>query len=214
MPPPNRDPRSPAADAVRSGVRAVGSMGEALRQTVGIGGRYRDDERRRAPGAAALIDEIAGMLADFLDQAGDVAQDVARGIDERTLEDPSAPARREVEMTARAGESGLGKFTIWNRGDVKLTDVGFNPTALLGPDRYVIPAKAITFDPSPIALIAPRQGEPVTIQVDVPPDAVPGTYHGLVRAWHGDASVLLHLVVERTGFAQAVMMQPDEATSA
>jgi hypothetical protein len=209
MPTPNRDrlrrdrdadPLAGAvSDAARSGVRAMGSVGNALRDTIGVRGRTAGpsvDPARHTTGAATLIDEIAGLLADFLDRAGGVAQDVATGIDERTANDPAAPPRKELELHTAPGGTARGKFTIWNRGDVKLEVVGFKSTSLLGPFGAEIVASAVSFDPDPIERILPRQGEEIVVSVDVPAEVVVGTYHGLVRAMKGSASVLLHLEVK------------------
>jgi hypothetical protein len=235
MPTPNRDrhrrgyadrdvdPLAGAvSDAARSGVRAMGSVGNALRDTIGVRGRTAApsaDPARHTTGAAALIDEIAGMLADFLDRAGGVAQDVATGIDERTANDPAAPARKELELYTAPGGTARGKFTIWNRGDVKLEVVGFQSTSLLGPLGAEIVASAVTFDPDPIGQILPRQGEEVVVAVEVPAEVVVGTYHGLVRAKKGSASVLLHLEVKgapvwpSTAYASTTAEAPPETTA-
>jgi hypothetical protein len=122
MPTPNRDrlrrdrdadPLAGAvSDAARSGVRAMGSVGNALRDTIGVRGRTAGpsvDPARHTTGAATLIDEIAGLLADFLDRAGGVAQDVATGIDERTANDPAAPPRKELELHTAPGGTGAGQ---------------------------------------------------------------------------------------------------------
>ncbi|HEX6389367.1 MAG TPA: hypothetical protein VFZ89_07970, partial [Solirubrobacteraceae bacterium] len=190
---------SAVSDAARSSVRAMGSVGTALRDTIGVRGRSAPppaEPARYTSGAAALIDEIAGLLADFLDRAGGAAQNAATGIDERSAHDPTAPPRKELELFTAPGATAHGKFTIWNRGDVKLEVVGFKSTSLLGPYGAEIVANRVSFDPDPIKTILPRQGEEVIVSVDVPAEVVAGTYHGLVRAMKGSASVLLHLEVK------------------
>jgi hypothetical protein len=206
------------SDSMRSSVRAAASMSETLRDTMGVRARSpappaTDDQGRRLTGAAALIDQVARLMADFLDQAGGVAQNVATGIDERTWRDPSAPPVKELELHTPPGATVRGKFTIWNRGDTKLELVRFVNTSLLGPGGQEIVADSVTFEPDTIERVAPRQGEEVVVAVKVPAEITPGIYHGLARATRGNASVLLHVEVKGAPAWPADTPKPSHAPS-
>jgi hypothetical protein len=92
---------------------------------------------------------------------------------------PAFPWLRD--KAARApGETATLSFSFENCGD-RAETVSFYCTDLLGDAGHDIPSYQVAFDPPGQALAPQAQGR-VGVKVDVPLQALPGSYSGLVQA--------------------------------
>jgi hypothetical protein len=200
------------SDGVRSGYRALESVLEGLRESLGVraaGGRKPAEHgpghgAREAP-SGAVVDDVARLLAELLDRAGDVAHDVARAIGEGGGEDPApAPPVEQVDLAAAIGGGAEGEFTIYNTGSARLPELRLLSTGLACGDDE-IPNAEIHFEPETIENLGPREGVTVKVMIDPALDRIDATYQGVALTKPGDAVVLINFVCGDPGAAKAKM---------
>jgi hypothetical protein len=199
------------SEGVAAGYEALEYVVEGLRESLprtasthagaghgGAGGR----RTRSGHGSAGrgigvpydLVDDVAIILADILEGAGEVAREVAESIRERRGA-PSRPGVPELELKAAPGERAVVDFRISNTSSKSLKGVKLIAAPLIGSGRP-IPADDVTFEPREIDRIGPNRAATVKVIVAVPRDASPGgRYRGLIQAEPGGAHAVLELRV-------------------
>jgi len=80
-----------------------------------------------------------------------------------------------------AGGSGTVPFSLENDGDAPTAEFEFQATDLVNAEGQKILGTQVSFEPSKLT-IPPHNRESVTISVQVPQNASPGVYSGLVLA--------------------------------
>jgi hypothetical protein len=148
-----------------------------------------------APGApVAAIQELTAIVAQLVDTAGAVAEQVACTIAEQLAGGAVDGCLPVLCASVAPGGTAPLKFTVWNAGSVAIKEVVVRATDLVAAHASVA-AGTVTFKPETIAVIAPGRGETIDIEVAVPKDTAPGLYSGVVIAWPGDACAVLELTV-------------------
>lgn len=156
-------------------------------------------EGRPAPARAIVsrdvIDDLAYLLAEVLDRAGEVAQDVAQTITEQGPDEREGPAGPAV-IALEGGpdqERAEATFTFWNTTAGRLTDVRMVAPELTGPEGS-IPDEAVTFDPEGADAVPPGASVEFAVRVRLG-GVTPGVYRGLAQSQPGGAYVVLELTV-------------------
>jgi hypothetical protein len=205
-------------DGVAAGYKALeyvlAGLAESvrLRRRTGTGGgqagHFEGDSEH--PGAPLNIDELVHMFAKLLYDAGEVVQEVANYIGERTWEpgEPHPKVSHDVVLTALPGRKATGEFHIDNTSGSVLSDVELIATDLAGDDDRRIPAGAVVFDPASFEKIGRRESVDAKVSVTVPPKTAPDTYYGLILARPGRARVVLQLKVGEPKKARAKKAAP------
>jgi hypothetical protein len=199
------------SEGVAAGYEALEYVVEGLRESLphtgsthaGAGGHKGAGGRRTRSGHGPagrgvgapydLVDDVAIILADILEGAGEVAREVAESIRERRGA-PPRPGVPELELKAAPGERAVVDFRISNTSSKSLKGVQLIAAPLIGSGRP-IPADDVTFEPREIDRIGPNRAATVKVIVAVPPDTSPGRYRGLIQAEPGGAHAVLELRV-------------------
>jgi hypothetical protein len=192
------------SDGVAAGYRALESvyqgLAESLERRPDIGSR-RDEggQRRRSPRGAGppldIIDDLASLIADLLDRAGEVAQETAHSITERSWVPEHDYECPRLGITGEPGAEASADFRVWNTSSKTLARVDLFSTDLLGQEA-AISADAVTFAPSYIDRIPPNRSASPKVVVKIPADATEGTYRGVIQAKPGDAWAILEVTVK------------------
>ena len=207
---PRRGPVDPllavAAEAAAAGIRGADYVieglneslraGVATRSTRAAAGRRRaaraGEARARAAGtgppAAEAPDDVASrtsvdLFVELLGRFGDEIRDLAEGVGGAGERQPECPT---LELEGKPGKRAAVEFTFTNTGPTVLADVTFAATDLLGAATE-IGGDAVTFDygaedRTAIERVGPGRAETVIVAVEIPGDALEGTYHGCIAA--------------------------------
>jgi hypothetical protein len=114
------------------------------------------------------------------------------GTDTRLPPEQEIPWHRSAVPVSAGGSTGL-PLRLENLEDHPV-QVSFYSSDLLSDSGASIPSFAISFEPAMLNLGSRQQGV-VTANIDVPPQAIPGSYSGLVQA-AGLAQVKAVITVE------------------
>lgn len=152
---------------------------------------------------AGLLGDLAHLVAEAIDIAGEVAYDLAGVVSGRPVEhdldgDPDDDHPAEIHAAAKPGEKATTQFTLWNTGSLALRDLTFTATTLRAAGGEIDDA-AVTFDPTAVKHVAPGSPVVVTITVDVPAGQPDGLYRGIVQGEPGGAYTILELQVGAAG---------------
>jgi hypothetical protein len=137
--------------------------------------RFRKD-------AHEVVDIALDVLSASTRSISGLAQRISVGDAEGppTARAPYAPTIALPGEVARGG-SGSVPFSLENDGDAETARFTFQATDLVNAEGESISARQVTFEP-PALTVPPHDRESVTISVQVPADAAPGVYSGLVLA--------------------------------
>jgi len=170
--------------------RAASARERTARASGRRAGPARTGAAPAAPAPAAhdaaphsIVTEIADLTADMLDRLGEAAREIATHIAERDRGEAPADVPR-LELQAPPGATAKVQFSFRNTGAVALKQVTFVATHLLGAGVY-IESDAVRFEhegKGHVERMAPGALTEVTVAVDIPDDAVPGTYRGVIAA--------------------------------
>jgi hypothetical protein len=172
-------------DVQKLALRAASSVVDQMTSFAGAAGGLRlprdrangdRDLRRTRVDAERMIDAYADFARTLLDGftnlvgGGDDAADPAGTVD-RLVVGPVAP-----------GSSANAELWVHNLDARPARDLTFHCSGLTKHDRSPIGAHRILFTPARLTVLAPHSSEGVVVEVQVPPGARPGSYHGLVQA--------------------------------
>ena len=166
--------------------------------------RRRPPPQRGMPPARDMVDEIAGLVSEMLELGAGLAGDFAGVIDDRSTGGSGNGGALPVQLAAEAGASASVEFQVTNTGATALKGVVLAVTDLIGEGGRIGP-ESLSFDVPGIDRIRPGGTDGVIISVEVPTDAAPAIYRGIVAASPGDAWAVLELTVEAS--------MPQEASS-
>jgi hypothetical protein len=186
----------------RSASRIVSQAATILEEelSAGIGAAKQIEERflNVAETRSTNPDEVIALFRKDAHEVVDIVLDVLSastrsitGLAQRISVGDGAPAAQSARAAsaptitvpgevARGGSASV-PFSLENDGDAETAEFTFQTTDLVNADGETIPAQHVTFEPPTLAISA-HERESVTINVQVPGDAAPGTYSGLVLA--------------------------------
>ena len=142
-----------------------------------------------------FAEALRGRVASGWDRAVSRAQEAEPG-----PRSPTAPGPRGavIHLTGRARASDVAEVTIALANDDRdqPAEIAFSWTALLAELGRCISEERITIEPPDLSVPAGEIGE-VVMRVDLPPDATPGAYVGLVRTNQpGDSLAIVTIYVD------------------
>jgi hypothetical protein len=207
------------SDGVAAGYQALEyvfqGLSESLERRPGTRSRHERDGERRRPARGVgppldIVDDLASLFAELLGRVGEVAQETASSITDRSW----VPAQEEecvrLEITAEPGGQGFTDFRVWNPSSKVLNRVDLMATDLIGHEE-TIDADAVTFAPTHVDRIPPNRSASPKVVVQIPEDASLGTYRGVIQAMPGQAWAVLEVTVKRH---RPAAPHPDEPAAA
>lgn len=192
---PMRDPQRPPEDEAKAAAATQQSATTQARTTGSTGGEAPPEPTR----AAGLIGEVAHLMADAIDLAGEVAYEVAGAVTglpspQGRSDDGEQHEPAEIAFAGAPGDTVTTEFTIWNTGSAILKDVTFTATSLRGPDGE-IDDEQVRFEPAVVAAIPSGRPQTVQVHVAIPERQPAGRYRGIAQAEPGGAYTVLELTV-------------------
>jgi hypothetical protein len=132
------------------------------RRASGDAERFVADTARLVEAYLRFLDSGAGLLAVKAEDGGGTATD------------------RVVLPAIAAG--GVAESTVWvhNTTAQPGLDISFHPSQLIGPGGAKIGRRATTVAPSRIERLEAGASSELAVRVEVPVDAAPGGYHGVI----------------------------------
>lgn len=173
------------ADVQKLALRAASSVVDQMTSFAGAAGGLRLP-RDRANGDRHLrrtrvdAERMIDAYADFARMLLDGFTNLVDGQDGAA--DPAGTVDRLVIGPVAAGASANAKLWVHNLDARPAHELTFHCSGLTSHDRSPIGAHRILFTPARLTVLAPRSSEGVVVEVQVPPGAQPGSYHGLVQA--------------------------------
>lgn len=169
---------------VSAGIAAARSLEERYADVDALRNRNPDDLMQRLrEDAHEVVDLVIDLLHIAASSAGGLAQRVvrvrARSGDGDEVAESSIPAIES--MAARPGERATVSMALENAGTETVEAVNFIASDLVTSTGLRIAASDIQFEPAEVT-IGPRARAQVRISVQVPQDAAPGTYSGMLVA--------------------------------
>ena len=157
-----------------------------------------------APGTgSASLDRLFDAFAQVVREAGDTAREVARGGADAFSNVVPGRGTGDLSACGNPGDTVKLKLAVHNTGNVALKQVDFEATELIAsvndatrdPTFKHIERRQIKFTNGPMNRIRPRASGDTEMVIEIPQDATPAVYRGLVFANPGDACILLALTV-------------------
>jgi hypothetical protein len=151
--------------------------------------------RHRPRGGRPLdLEDLAELFAELLESAGEVVEEVAYFIRDRSPSARHPKTHGKVVVRGVPGKRAETRFHLHNSGSSVMRDVGLVATDLIGTkDR--IEAHNVHFDPDHIEKIPIGATAEVTVAVAVPAETPPDNYSGLILAQPGGSKTILDLKV-------------------
>jgi hypothetical protein len=175
-------------EGVAAGYRGVEYVAEGLSESLrrrpgsgfaASGPRARRTRSGRGRGRATVVGDIADLTAELLDRLGETAQEAAGHIGEQFDGAAHCPT---LELCGLPGDTDEVEFRLTNTSPSALTHVRFRATDLIGSgDR--IDADRILFeypDDDGISRIRSGGSTIVVVRIEIPEDAEPGVYRGVI----------------------------------
>jgi hypothetical protein len=159
----------------------LGAVGEGMAAGSRVVGAVADSMGARGGSSRATVGEdLTDLTAELFDRLGETLRELAGVIAER------GPSRGEgalpaLALSGVAGETASVPFRFTNTGEAALDEVGFVATALLGA-AAAIDASAVHVGWPDGTSLRPRGSIELTLQVEIPDDAPPGSYRGVIAA--------------------------------
>lgn len=168
---------------VSAGIAAARSLEERYADVDALRNRDPDDLMQRLrEDAHEVVDLVIDLLHIAASSAGGLAQRVVRVRAGAGSDEGAAAAIPAIEsMAARPGERVSVSMALENAGLETVEAVNFIASDLVTSTGLRIAASDILFEPAEVT-IGPRSRAQVRISVQVPQDAAPGTYSGMLVA--------------------------------
>lgn len=145
--------------------------------------RFRKDAHDVVDILLDLVNVATNTMTDLSERAVKIGLGQPRGGSTGGGGRPSASAipSLAVPTVAKAGESVEIPMRLENEGDKPIEAFSFYSSDLMNTNGEKISAQQISFSPDHL-VIEPKQATTVTVVVQVPANAAPGTYSGLLQA--------------------------------